>query len=74
MVKKFGRWEDVYHYGFGYTRCPYCGDKTTFLNPFKDTLIQMDYVNNKRTHCPNCKNRVYAREGLIINQPPQEGN
>ena len=28
-----------------------------------------DLENNQRKRCPRCRNRVYAREGLIINQP-----
>ena len=63
------RWEDVYHYGFGYTRCPYCGDETGWYNPVAYQRFQSDIDNNMRTHCPKCKSRVYAREGLIINQP-----
>lgn len=33
MQKETKRWKDVYHYGFGYTACPYCGDETEWYNP-----------------------------------------
>lgn len=33
MSKEPKRWKDVYHYGFGYTVCPYCGDETGWYNP-----------------------------------------
>ena len=62
------RWEDVYRYGFGYTRCPYCGDETSWYNPASNRF-QSDLENNQRECCPKCGERVYAREGLIINQP-----
>lgn len=62
------RWEDIYHYGFGYTRCPYCGDETGWYNPASQRF-QSDLENNQRTHCPKCGKRVYAREGWIVNQP-----
>ena len=63
------RWIEIYHYGFGYTKCPYCGSETGFFNPFIDKF-QTDVETNARTHCPTCGKRVYAREGYIINQPP----
>ena len=62
------RWEDVYHYWFGYTRCPYCGDETAWYNPM-DNEVQSDLKNNQREHCPKCGKRVFAKEGLIFNQP-----
>jgi len=64
------RWVDVYHYGFGYTRCPYCGDETGWYNPVSQRP-QSDLKNNQREHCPKCGKRVYAREGWIMNQPPE---
>lgn len=62
------RWKDVFHYGFGYTVCPYCGDETGWYNPVSQRP-QSDLKNNQREHCPKCGNRVYAREGWIMNQP-----
>ena len=63
------RWEEVYHWGFGYTRCPYCHDETPFYNPVSNS--GSDLENNRRTHCPKCGKRVYSREGWIFNQPPK---
>ena len=68
MAQETKRWKDVYHFGFGYTRCPYCGDETKWYNPMSDRP-QSDLENNKRKYCPKCKKRVYAREGWSINQP-----
>lgn len=62
------RWKDVFHYGFGYTACPYCGDETGWYNPASQRF-QTDLENNQREHCPKCGKRVYAREGWLINQP-----
>ena len=62
------RWKGVYRYGFGYTRCPYCGDEILWYNPASNKF-QSDLENNQRERCPKCGERVYAREGLIINQP-----
>ena len=63
------RWGDVFHYGFGYTVCPYCGDETAWYNPV-DRSFQSDLDNNRREYCPKCKKRVFARECYICNQPP----
>lgn len=62
------RWLDVYYWGFGYTKCPYCGDLKGWYNPLSEKF-QSDYENNKREFCPKCGERVYARTGLIFNQP-----
>lgn len=62
------RWIDVYHYGFGYTKCPYCGDETGWYNTISNRF-QSDLENNQREHCLKCGKRVYAREGWLINQP-----
>lgn len=62
------RWIEISHWGFGYTKCPYCGDETGWYNPVSNRF-QTDLENNMRTHCPKCKKRVYAREGWIFNQP-----
>lgn len=64
------RWENIYHYGFGYVQCPYCGDETPWYNPASDRF-QSDLEANQREHCPKCGKRVYAREGWIMNQPPE---
>lgn len=66
---EFPRWERVYHWEFGYTVCPHCGDETLFYHPY-NREIRRDIENNERTHCPKCEKRVYAREGLLVNQPP----
>jgi len=68
MEEQPKRWEDVYHFGFGYTRCPYCGYEIGWYNPASDRF-QTDLENNQREHCPECGKRVYSREGWIINQP-----
>lgn len=65
------RWKDIYHYGFGYTVCPYCGDETGWYNPASQRF-QSDLKNNQREHCPKCGKRVYAREGWLMNQPPKK--
>lgn len=65
------RWKDVFHWGFGYTECPYCGNETGWYNPVRKGF-QSDVENNRREYCPKCHKRVYAREGLICNQPPKE--
>lgn len=62
------RWTDVFRWGFGYTACPYCGDETGWYNPMSGKF-QTDTENNLRRYCPKCNKRVYAREGLIANQP-----
>lgn len=64
------RWKEVFHWGFGYTVCPYCGDETGWYNP-ASTWFQSDAENNLRKYCPKCHKRVYAREGFICNQPPK---
>ena len=64
------RWKDVFHYGFGYTVCPYCGDETGWYNPASQRF-QSDLENNQRERCPKCGKRVYARKGWIMNQPPE---
>lgn len=67
------RWIDIYHYGFGYTKCPHCGDETGWYNPMSNRF-QSDLENNKREYCPKCNKRVFSREGWIMNQPsPAEG-
>lgn len=67
-VDEVRRWIVIYHWGFGYTKCPYCGDETGWYNPINNKL-QSDIENNRRTHCPTCKKRVYAREWWTFNQP-----
>ena len=62
------RWLEVYHYGFGYTACPYCGDETGWYNPYSNRF-QSDLENNRREYCPKCGERVYASERWIMNQP-----
>ena len=62
------RWEDVFHWGFGYTRCPYCDDETLWYNPMSHR-IQSNLGNNQREHCPKCGKRVYAEERWLMNQP-----
>lgn len=62
------RWLQVYHYGFGYTVCPYCGDETVWFNPMSHRF-QSDLKNNQREHCPKCGKRVYADEHWLMNQP-----
>jgi rRNA maturation protein Nop10 len=70
---KIERWIDTFHYGFGYTVCPYCGDETEWCNPVSSRYrFQSDLENNKREYCPKCGKRVFARKGWIINQPPEE--
>ena len=73
MGTQYKRWIEIYHWDFGYTKCPYCGDETEWYNPMRRGF-QMDNDNNRRKHCPKCGNRVYAREELLINQPPEEVN
>ena len=68
MTEEPKRWKDVSIWGFCYTVCPYCGDKTGWYNPVSQRF-QSDLENNRRKHCPKCGKRVYAREGYIINQP-----
>lgn len=65
------RWIDIYHCGFGYTKCPYCGDETCWYNPMIERF-QSDLKNNQREYCPKCGKRVYARERWLINQPTIE--
>ncbi len=62
------RWQDVSHYGFCYTKCPYCGDETGWYNPGIRSF-QTDFKNNVREHCPKCGERVYASVRWIMNQP-----
>ena len=62
------RWLTVFHYGFGYTVCPYCGDETGWYNPASQRF-QSDLKNNQREHCPKCGKRVYADEHWLMNQP-----
>lgn len=62
------RWIDVFHYGFGYTKCPYCGDETGWYNP-ASSRFQSDLENNQREYCHKCGKRVFAREGWLMNQP-----
>lgn len=69
-MSNYARWKDVFHYGFGYTVCPYCGDETPWYNPVS-TRFQSDLKNNQREYCPKCGKRVYARKGWIMNQPPE---
>lgn len=69
-MSDYARWKDVFHYGFGYTVCPYCGDETPWYNPVS-TRFQSDLKNNQREYCPKCGKRVYAREGWIMNQSPE---
>ena len=71
MAGQCKRWIEIYHWNFGYTKCPYCGDETEWYNPMR-RAYQSDHDNNRRKHCPKCGNRIYAREGLLINQPPKE--
>lgn len=59
-MEEVKRWRTVSEWGFLYIYCPYCNDKQKLYN---DTLQQ------KQKYCPNCNKRVYARDGLIINQP-----
>lgn len=63
------RWGDVFHYGWGYTVCPYCGDETEWFNPMSQGF-QSNYENQKREYCPKCNKRVFASENWIFNQPP----
>ena len=70
-VNDVKRWEEVYHWGFGYTRCPYCHYETPFYNPVSNS--GSDLENNRRTHCPKCGKRVYSNERWIFNQPPKSG-
>lgn len=69
-MSNYARWKDIFHYGFGYTACPYCGDETPWYNPVS-VRFQSDLKNNQREYCPECGKRVYAREGWIMNQPPE---
>ena len=71
-MSNYARWKDVFHYGFGYTVCPYCGDETPWYNAVS-TRFQSDLTNNQREYCPKCGKRVYAREGWLMNQPPEVG-
>ena len=68
---KYQRWKEVFHYGFGYTVCPHCGDETEWYNP-AITRFQTDLKNNMRERCPKCGKRVYAGERWLMNQPPEE--
>lgn len=68
----FKRWLEVYHYGFGYTKCPYCGDETIMYNPFLSNPTYTELENNRRKHCLKCGNRVYGKSGLILNQPEDD--
>lgn len=68
IYKEPRRWQDVSHYGFGYTKCPYCGDETGWYNPGIRSF-QTDFKNNIREHCPKCGERVYASVRWIMNQP-----
>ena len=72
-MSEHARWKDVFHYGFGYTACPHCGDETPWYNPISQRF-QSDLENNQRKYCPKCGKRVYSREGWIINQPEAEGD
>ena len=65
------RWKTVFEWGFGYTVCPYCGDKTEWYNPASQRF-QTDLENNKRERCPKCGKRVFANEHWIMNQPPEQ--
>ena len=65
------RWIDISHYGFGYTKCPYCGDETEWYNP-ASSRFQSDLKNNQREYCPKCGKRVFAGEVWLMNQPPVE--
>ena len=65
------RWRTVFHYGFGYTVCPYCGYETQWFDPYS-VRFQSEWLNHQREYCPNCKKRVYAGERWLMNQPPCE--
>lgn len=64
------RWLTVFHCGFGYTVCPYCGDETVWYNPMNHRF-QSDLKNNRRKYCTKCGERVYASEQWSMNQPKQ---
>lgn len=69
-MSEYARWKDVFHWGFGYTACPHCGNETSWYNP-AIRRHQSDLMNNMRKYCPKCGKQVYAREGWGSNQPPK---